>query len=135
MNREIKFRVRDRLSKQVIGYESNSAGYWMRRLASETDWTVGTFDAPPYQVDREQYIGLKDKNDAEVYETDIIDCAPHMPRGKYGNIYLKAVEFKTYHPDMETFAGFEPFSGSDYGEASDKCEVIGNIDENPDLLK
>jgi len=65
----------------------------------------------------EQYTGLKDKNGKEIYEGDIL-CFPDTP--KAGNWTMKWNEKECRYSD------YYP---------KDKAEIIGNIHENPDLLK
>ena len=75
----------------------------------------------------EQYTGLKDKNDKEIYEGDIIDVSSVFVKPK-----KMVVEFS------EEACGFEPFVNgcSDcYFPAGKDVEVIGNIHSNPELCR
>lgn len=85
-------------------------------------------------VDLMQYIGLKDKNRKEIYEGDIVQD------GEDGNIYngrIGVVEFA-----RENSKGM-PINGYWYRVSPDEAgtiyqkriKVIGNIYENPELLK
>lgn len=74
-----------------------------------------------------QYTGLKDKNGVEIYEGDIIWFALEI----VGNKYMGQVVF-----DEGCFQLKSPLAQEQlplYG--SDELEVIGNIMENPELLK
>jgi uncharacterized phage protein (TIGR01671 family) len=67
-----------------------------------------------------QYTGLKDKNGKEIYEGDIVKTR----KGGH-KIIVEFIRGK-----------FEPFDDSgEYGHFAEECEVIGNIYENPELLK
>ena len=65
-----------------------------------------------------QFTGLHDKNGKEIYEGDIVTDGV----GKYKIIY-----------DLK-LAGYQPYCIF-RDEPENYCEVIGNIYENPDLVK
>ena len=70
-----------------------------------------------------QYTGLKDKNGVEIYEGDLIGYFVHIykvgfHKGSFGLFSLK-------------HNGFTPF----FESVELSCDVIGNIHENPELLK
>lgn len=83
-----------------------------------------------------QYTGLKDKNGNRIWENDIVDASEEWwsacgPAGH--NSPIIKVEW------LEGLTGFDPFANYDcdcgvYIDASG-CEVIGNIFDNPELLK
>jgi len=93
-----------------------------------------------------QYTGLKDKNGVEIYEGDIIsspesyyfekddkDWVGVIEENNYGGLVLKFKDHLSPNPLGEMM---EPVN--DPQTASfliQSCEVIGNIYENPDLLK
>lgn len=72
-----------------------------------------------------QFIGLLDKNDKEIYEGDIVRYIGNDA----GDPFTDEVKYNG--------AGFDPVCAiywiSDIDEAG--CEVIGNIHNNPELLK
>jgi len=79
-------------------------------------------------VDRNEFTGLKDKNGKQIYEGDVL-INPKDIRG----------EIK-YVPEYAAFLAYWKHDGEcgyDYLDKGIlmKCEVIGNIYENPELLK
>lgn len=75
----------------------------------------------------DDYTGLKDKNDKEIYERDILK--PDNIMGTHGAVYL--VEWDS--PEFIITAG--QYRGSVLGSFCKYSKVIGNIYENPELLK
>lgn len=82
-----------------------------------------------------QYTGLKDKNGKEIYEGDVIKCNPHWSNG---DIYeVGVITWEKQRAGFMVNVGrltVQGFKSLKMGGASHK-EVIGNIYENPELIK
>ena len=85
--------------------------------APDSSWMTNLAD-----VELEEFTGAKDSQDAEIYEGDILN----QVRGVF------AVEWNDDTCQMQTSDGIALHADDNYG-----CwrEVIGNIHENPELLK
>ena len=121
--REIKFRVWDKDEKIIKKVESinfplggKSSSKTVCVYNEEEDCYEWVYD---YEL--MQYTGIKDKNNKEIYEGDIVEF--------YSNVEDEIITEKVeYH--------FGIYRAGDYfvGKIYNKCEVIGNIYENKDLL-
>lgn len=127
MQREIKFRA-----WTDIGIVDRKMYY--QRL---TDYLTPVFTPAGYGLFNPtlrvmQFTGLKDKNGKEIYEGDIITIYGYemnyeiiFKRGCFG--------FELINPINKISMNFATFKNIDQEYVD--CEVIGNIFENPDLLK
>ncbi len=79
-----------------------------------------------------QYTGLTDKNGKKIFEGDIV-------LDRFTKISSDVAEVKFCTEDVASCGCcYEYFSGSGFkanGIRLDECEVIGNIHDNPELLK
>lgn len=108
--REIKFRLWNPESKQLTYFD---ADFLLRCCKYNKDYVLM------------QYIGLKDKNGKEIYEGDIIDHEHYSPRTViYENNHARF----GLQSSNKSFYKFDEFNKR-------KMLVIGNIYENPELLK
>ena len=75
-----------------------------------------------------QYTGLKDKNGKEIYEGDIvyIDCSREYQRDVKGIVKFSFGSFNSVDAENIHY---------DFGMISDEIFVVGNIYENPELIK
>lgn len=116
--REMKFRAWEKNLKEIILVDN--IDFEKKMINTDSAWRL--FD----EVELMQYTGLKDKNDKEIYEGDIVlydrNVHPSIDKLHY------VVEWGTngyvlngYHNDFDNFG-------------SEMLEVVGNIYENPELL-
>ena len=78
-----------------------------------------------------QYTGLKDKNGKEIYEGDIVNCKARIDSANMVVIW----EEGGFHLVLcEKYKNYLPLTGY-YCIRNFEKEVIGNIYENPELIK
>lgn len=139
MTREIKFRA-----KIVMDIESLAMkkGHWVEGHYYEDlqdgewcSWIKGCDDIIHYKVDKDtlgQFTGLLDKNGKEIYEGDIIRTK------RYGVVHGQsntqgADLFRVVYKNAQFY--IDNKLRHFYLQDSKCNEVIGNIHENPELLK
>ena len=145
--REIKFRIWEKKQRVMeffgpkwsLGDEYYVLGFLFEGEEEKIfECTSDAYDSKDEDIVLMQYTGLKDKNGREIYEGDILtiqedsECRPD--RKWSPNVGKRC--FVIYDDEMPGFRGhgnflFQyliPFNGIIF-------EIIGNIYENPDLLK
>ena len=157
--REIKFRAYDEHEKKMshvvnVHTENDGSTSWSAdHVNPETDDTICSFsDTKGNFTHLMQYTGLKDKNGKEIYEGDVLlvedsytdvitddgggptedfnHLAPVVFDEKLGQFGVNIPNSgNSYDPGISSFETVEGTSGLE------TLEVIGNIHENPELLK
>ncbi|WP_314812249.1 YopX family protein [Fusobacterium pseudoperiodonticum] len=121
--REIKFRVWHK-GKKII-----SEVFGIDILHKEIFFSNGDVDYCEISdfkyIELMEYTGLKDKNNKEIYEGDIVT----LHNGKYKVIFnSKEARFVLRDDEFEMNI---PFTNNN----NKRMEVVGNIYENPELIK
>ncbi len=92
------------------------------------DFQDGGMVSPDESVIIREYTGLKDQNDKEIYEGDILDCNYGEYFDPHGSHYLTNRRYRfIMRSEDGTINGFPEFNC--------EVEIIGNIYENPKLLE
>ena len=120
MNREIKFRAWDKNNKEIYEHPFGYIEFYKDSLVVGFD--DGDLKLEGDDVILMQYTGLKDKQGKEIYEGDIL-----KGKGFNGEVDIwEAVNLCYFHHWQET---------ESLMEENGDIEIIGNIYENPDLIK
>lgn len=128
-SRAIKFRAWDKKNEAMAGaiepFNQLGAIRLYNTIGKDSDERPTHY---PMDTDLElmQFTGLHDKNGKPIYEGDVVDGAYYNERKKFvvewSDKYAEYYELSSY---AESEDGWDP----------KEMEVIGNIYENPELLK
>lgn len=134
--RDIKFRIWDGAKNEWLASSNKDAlPYYGFALVGE----VMTVQSPPvWSLDEgnvvEQFTGLKDINDTEIYEGDI--CSFTSKTGKHVGVVEWTDNLASFGLRMVKNNFLYTFSELDtMGVNLDTLKVIGNIHENPELME
>ena len=118
---------------------------WDKKLKELTNYSISDIfiefynkDTDSWEIDREgerftlcQYTGLKDKNNREIYEGDVIKAIS----------FARWIGVVEYSDENQAFIfndldkKYRGYSTAFMNQFDDGFEILGNIYENPELLK
>nr|DAG03320.1 MAG TPA: YopX protein [Siphoviridae sp. ct6rT12] len=128
--REIKFRIWDIDKRKFIVNETDRLGYGDTKkcMSERVDFENNSVEINADEsYILSEYTGLKDIRGKEIYEGDIIFES-------FGEKYYKVVfENGSFRAEFE--GDFEEHSFDLIDVVAQGCEVVGNIYENPELIK
>jgi len=122
--RRIKFRVWDKAENEFSDISEYDSWNWFDRFRDPKI---------PETLTIQQSTGLLDDSDVEIYEGDILHYVFD------GASYPKEAKDEILTCLWVTFGGMYSFENKDseyyWAEIANRCSVVGNIFENPELLE
>lgn len=136
--RTIKFRGKTRDGEWVYGYYLPSIYEDVDIITVLEDFKLTEKNYHVLKETISQFTGLLDKNGKEIFEGDIIK----MSTATYGDEIFR-IGYEDSHigafclcsDEQEDTSRFVSIFGGNYGYEPFYCEVIGNIHDNPELIK
>ena len=132
--KEIKFRVWDKGLKQMIYLSEPEVvnDDFSAIVFKLRDYFASAFSSDRMEdLELMQYTGLKDKNGKEIYEGDIV----YVEAVAYGRDMNAMIFWKDGGFWLRWEDGYESYLQDWVKELAKSAEVIGNIYENPELIK
>lgn len=123
--REIKFRAWDRFKQRWSNYKINDDTVYF--MDKNTGVWYGSYNKRYKDFNLMQYTELKDMRGKEIYEGDI------LLDGNNKKPYKVIFENGSFRAEFE--GDFEEYSFDLIDVIAQGCEVVGNIYENPELIK
>jgi len=132
---EIKFKAWDKNNKKMYLPDNIEVSIAPDNFITVCDINTGMVVIQPEFVELLQYTGLKNKNGKEIYQGDIVDK-------KYYNLTVSdgiGVVEMGQGADSDGYNNGEWYGwkagGSSLFDVCKECAVVGNIYQNPELLK
>lgn len=129
--RDIKFRCWDKENKEMLDVEylhwDDCTGEFSIRTTMYSDY----FDTEDMIL--MQYAGVKDKNEKEIYEGDIVHIPDDYEEYGFASGENYSIDFKDGRFRLKP--KYKPNATGYDLEFTEELEVIGNIYENPELLE
>lgn len=151
--RELKFRVWDKVAGKYLEGEEAKAFVLKLDGTHYVEMTFGYYDKGKDWV-IEQYTGLKDKNGKEIYEGDILEFdkdfddsaqryVPYFDEKlaafgfrMYGyQYYISESGSEEFESEMSLIGEMENYEREEIIFYTEYISIIGNIHENPELVK
>lgn len=134
MNDRFKFKVYSTINQNYIDEERLKYFF----IGADGGLYLQRNDGSILPISQEQFVvkastGLRDKNGKLIYEGDIV--ITHYAGEPTGQTYIYRWKDPTFY--VEPFEKGKP-SGIHYyyfAVANERCEIIGNVHENPELLE
>lgn len=142
MSREILFRGKRTDNNEWaygIPIDTESEGGFKEFIVSHAKWesddnSIDFLETDVYEVNPRtigQYTGLTDKHGKKIFEGDIVSLVCD------GNVHIFVVIWDLDELDFKATNGKQNYGpgGYEYLPCSEEIEIIGNIHDNPELLK